>query len=135
MVLSHQPHSPPLLSPPPSTTQWFIGRFFYRGSLSIPRNFRKAARYLKLAAQSVPESGAASAASAADSAEQLSKMEVQAGAEATALLGQMYLRGDGFAQNNQSALEHFRRAYKYGSSAGTFGLGLMYYHGIVVTKV
>jgi TPR repeat protein len=50
-------------------------------------------------------------------------------ADATALLGQMYVRGDGVPQNNRTALEHFRRAAHFGSSSAMVGLAKMYQTG------
>lgn len=110
--------------------QWHVGRFYYRGSRHIPRDWTRAARYLRKAASSLSSLPLRSDLTPSE------KADVKAAADAAALLGQMYVRGEGVARSNRTAFDYFRRAMNAGGSMGAVGLAKMYMHGNdVVAKV
>jgi hypothetical protein len=111
-----------------TVAQWALGRYFFRSSHASPKNVKQAIRYLKMAASKLPSPIAEESAAAVSSTAR------HASAEATALLGQLYWRGDGVPQSNQTAFKYFRRAAAHGSAIALNGLGLMYLHGIVVKQ-
>ncbi|KAI3632862.1 hypothetical protein MIR68_008937 [Amoeboaphelidium protococcarum] len=102
-------------------SQLTLGSLYYFGTPSLQRNFEFALRYLRSAASKLPEEHIVDP-----------DVDVRSSAQAAALLGQMYIRGEGVKQDNNVALKWFKRAANQNNAAAYNCLGLMYQNGIVV---
>lgn len=88
-----------------------VGQIHYQGMRGVPKDHRKALKFLKMAADSK-------------------------NSNAMAYLGKMYLEGgsDAIEQNYELAKDYFTSAIEKNSAAGYCGLGTMYLYGKGVEK-
>ncbi|CAG8710505.1 11666_t:CDS:10, partial [Acaulospora morrowiae] len=106
------------------TSQLVLGQLYYQGTRNIPQNFPLALRYLQQVASQYWKSDNTVVDPSSNS-----KL-AQAAGQAAGILGQMYLRGEGVKQNNQTAKKWFARGAQLHNPASYNGLGLMYLEGI-----
>lgn len=90
-------------------SQAAIGAMYYFGHEGVPRDFAKAAKWSRLAAE-------------------------QGHAASQSILGRMYYDGDGLPLDYAEAAKWFRLAAEQGSAYGQYRLGMMYYHGAGVPQ-
>ncbi|CAG8579331.1 22927_t:CDS:10 [Dentiscutata erythropus] len=109
-------------------SQLGLGQLYYQGTKNIPQNFKLALQYLK----QVTDQYWSPVTSLSEPLSANPKLAHAAG-QAAGILGQMYWRGEGVVQNNQTALEWFIRGAKKArckNPASYNGLGLMNLEGL-----
>lgn len=115
--------------------QYVLGQLYYYGSPTVERNFDRAFRLLRAAAQQLPVAAASNNRLSGGGGRTAATPSIAAAAQAASLLGEMYWRGDAVRQDNGTALKWFHRAAENGDANGFANLGLMYLYGVVVPKV
>ena len=85
------------------SAQFYLGDIYYGGA-GVPQNYKKAAKWYRMAAE-------------------------QGHAPAQSSLGFMYEKGEGVPQDYTEAAKWFRRAAEQGDASAQFHLGFMYFEG------
>jgi SEL1 protein len=99
-----------------------LGKMYYDGARTLPRNFRKAMKYFKLVAKRYWTRGGTILTSHPLGIEKIAS-------KAAGHIGLMYLRGEGVEQNFGTALTWFKRGVVNGDPLCQHEIGLMYLHG------
>ncbi|CAH1763166.1 9251_t:CDS:10, partial [Entrophospora sp. SA101] len=105
-----------------------LGNLFYQGTRSIPQNFKRALKYLKLVANQHWTS------ETSDEPPPTNPQFAQVVGQAAGILGQMYWRGEGVEQNTRTAIKWFQRGVSLSNPAALNGMGMMYMEGVEVNK-
>jgi len=109
-----------------------IGLDYYQGNSHIKKDYQKALKIFKVAARHLPEAiyKADTIEITQKDLESVSKnIRILRAAEASALIGQMYWRGEGVEANEVEARKWYQRGAKLGYSAAINALGVMYQYG------
>lgn len=104
-----------------------LGKMYYEGAQSLPRNFRKAMKYFKLVAKRYWNKDGSINPNHPRGIDKLAS-------KAAGHIGLMYLRGEGVEQSFGTALTWFRRGNVNGDPLCQHELGLMYLHGYGVPQ-
>ncbi|KAK2768329.1 ERAD-associated protein [Arachnomyces sp. PD_36] len=104
-----------------------LGKMFYDGSRSMPRNVRKAMKYFGMVAKRYWTKDGKIDANHPAGIEKIA-------AKAAGHIGLMYLRGEGTEQNYEKAFMWFRRGRVNGDPLCQYQIGLMYLHGYGVEQ-
>jgi TPR repeat protein len=106
-----------------------LGHLYQQGSLRVAQDFRRALHYYRSVATLIyTPNGTKKRVQNADSTTE------QAAAQAAAMLGEMYWRGEGVKQSNATALLWFKHAAEYGEPIAQNALGVMYRDGSEVKQ-
>ncbi|KAG0006288.1 ERAD-associated protein [Modicella reniformis] len=119
-------------SPQAKEARFQLGILFYTGNAgsttTIPRDYQKAGKYLKLVADAFFNSKTSTTEAILEAKEQRPKEAEEAGVTA-ALLGKMYWRGEGYEVDEEQALKWFQRGALLDNQVALNALGTMYMKG------
>ncbi|KAN0068661.1 hypothetical protein V8E54_013385 [Elaphomyces granulatus] len=104
-----------------------LGKMYYDGARTLPRNFKKAMKYFKLVAKRYWMKDGTVQANHPLGIEKLA-------AKSAGYIGMMYLRGEGVEQNFATAMIWFKRGVANGDALCQHETGLMYLHGYGVPQ-
>lgn len=105
-----------------------LGQVYYEGQRGVEQNFALARKYfLSVARQYWGKDGTVLDI-------KNNPMVEKYAARAAGLIGRLYLRGEGVKTDYDKAVQWYRRGITAGDSGSQFGLGLMYLHGLGVSK-
>lgn len=104
-----------------------LGKMYYDGARTLPRNFKKAMKYFKLVTKRYWMKDGTVQAGHPLGIEKLA-------AKSAGHIGLMYLRGEGVEQNFATAMIWFRRGLANGDALCQHEMGLMYLHGYGVPQ-
>lgn len=104
-----------------------LGKMFYDGSRTMPRNVRKAMKYFGMVAKRYWTKDGRVDANHPAGIEKIA-------AKAAGHIGLMYMRGEGVEQNFDKAFMWFRRGRVNGDALCQYQIGLMYLHGYGVEQ-
>jgi SEL1 protein len=108
-----------------AASQYMLGQYYYTGSDTLEIDYQKAHLYFQMAAKQYPLDFKDS-----DSDETLSiRQAAVAASQSAGYLGQMYWRGEGVEQDEETARKWFERGVSQDNPASYTGLGLMYMNG------
>lgn len=106
-----------------AASQYLIGQYYYMGSQSDPRDFKKAMHYFKNSAKQYPSQ------TELDSGDAKIKQTALAASQSAGYIGEMYWRGEGVEANAVLARKWFERGSMQDNWMSKSGLGMMYLNG------